>query len=70
MRRSLSSGVPGNPGRDGAGRDGLGGREAGATGRNLLPGRLPPSFASYVQARMRGWILAHVIHSELGRLLK
>ena len=67
MRRSLSSGVPGNPVRDGAG---LGGREAGATGRNLLPGRLPPSFTSYAQARMRGWILAHVIHSELELLLK
>jgi len=32
--------------------DGLGGREAGAIGRNLLPGRLAPSFTSYSWARM------------------
>ena len=30
----------------------LGGREAGATGGNLLPERLAPSFTSYSWARM------------------
>jgi len=52
VRCSFSSGVLGNPVRDGAGWDGLGGREAGAIGRNLLPGRLAPSFTSYSWARM------------------